>query len=678
MICNSRFTVHAQNSGWLWAKKAANGIESECPHSIVIDNFGNSYITGYFIGTTVKFGNYTLTNDTNEMIFDHSDIFIAKYDVNGDVVWATSAGGDKTDDPYSMAIDSLGYIYIVGRFQSTQLNIGPFTLNNTTIDNKSDIFLAKYDNNGNVIWAKSVSGSHSEECFGIDLDTSGNIFITGYFYGSSITFDNITLNNKSEWSDVFIAKYDNSGNVIWAKSAGGINSDVGFGISVDVSGNSFITGSFSKICTFDSINLINNNGDSDFFIAKYDVNGNVLWARNSNENGGNESRKVAVDATGNSFILGNFNDDLFILGNDSLQNSGGSILYSSDIFIAKYDPFGNLLWAKGIYGYESEKITGIAIDTAGSIYVSGLFYSNPLKFDTITLTGNFVRNIFLAKYNTSGNVIWASSPTGRGDASEDVLAIAVDNSENCFFTGNFDDHTMSFGNIILTNEYTGMQNDKYDFFISKYHHPLNAMISPNGPTSFCTGDSVILYANTGKNYTYQWQKNGIDLIGAMDTFLIVDQSGNYSVLIKNIYGDTASAEQEIIVGSSLSASVIISVDHTDAICPGDNVLFSATPLNGGFPSYQWMLNGTDIIGAVNQTYNTDSLLDGDVIICRMYSSLSCSIGSPAISNAISMRVNPILMPSVTISVESSDTICAKEVVTFTATAINGGSSPTYK
>ncbi|MBK8674685.1 MAG: hypothetical protein IPN93_17350 [Bacteroidetes bacterium] len=131
----------------------------------------------------------------------------------------------------------------------------------------------------------------------------------------------------------------------------------------------------------------------------------------------------------------------------------------------------------------------------------------------------------------------------------------------------------------------------------------------------------------------------------------------------------------IVVNPSVAASVAIAPTSTN-ICAGTNVTFTATPINGGTPSYQWKLNGNNV-GTNSPTYSNNTLTNGNTVTCIMTSSLSCVTGSPATSNTITMTVNPIVAASVAIAPTATN-VCAGTNVTFTATPTNGGTTPSYQ
>jgi Tfp pilus assembly protein PilZ len=238
-----------------------------------------------------------------------------------------------------------------------------FTLTNA---GAYDIFIVKYDAAGNVVWAQSAGGAYSEMGSGLSSDANGYIYITGAFESDSITFGSFTLTNADPGStDIFVAKYDTAGNVVWAKSAGGNNYDAGYGISTDAYGKSYVTGYFSSgNIIFGSDTLINSGG-ADFFVAKYDTAGNVDWAKSANGPGGDDGYGISVDAGGNSYVTGMFWGTGIAFGSFTLTSAG-----DYDIFVVKYDAAGNVVWAKSAGGSDWDQGTGISTDANGNSYVT--------------------------------------------------------------------------------------------------------------------------------------------------------------------------------------------------------------------------------------------------------------------------------------------------------------------
>ena len=433
--------LFAQNVDWLWAKKAG-GTSYDSSSSIAVDANGNSYITGYFYGSAT-FGTTTLTSSGG------SDIFVAKLDINGNWLWAKKAGGTDFDFGNSIAVDANGNSYVTGYF-SGSANFGTTTLTSSS-EYYTEIYVAKLDINGNWLWANKAGGTGWDYGYGIAVDANGNSYVTGAFAESAI-FGTTTL-TSSGGSDIFVAKLDSSGNWLWAKQAGGTDYDDGYGIVVDINGNSYVTGIFySSNCSFGSTTLTSSGG-SDIFVAKLDINGNWLWAKQAGGTSGDSGNGIAVDANGNSYITGGFKESA-TFGTTTLTSSG---YYDYDIFVTKLDIDGNWLWAKQAGGTGDEGSNSIAVDANGNSYITSGFEES-VNFGTTTLTSSGYLDIFVAKIDHNGNWLWAKQ---AGGAIDDCgYGIALDANGNSYVTGFFME-SANFGTTTLTSS-----GDR-DIFVAK-------------------------------------------------------------------------------------------------------------------------------------------------------------------------------------------------------------------
>ncbi|MBI3512165.1 MAG: T9SS type A sorting domain-containing protein [Bacteroidetes bacterium] len=473
--------TNAQTANWLWAKSAISPSNATAEGwNTATDAAGNIFATGWFSGSNITFGSITLINNGSH------NIFLVKYDPNGNVLWAISAGGAYSDAGYSVSTDPNGNVFLAGYFQSPTITFGSTTLTNNGAQN---IFLTKYDPNGNVLWAKSSGGTGDDRAFSVNADTNGNVFITGYFQSPTITFGSSTLTNNG-LRDVFLAKYDSSGNDLWAKSAGGTSYDMGNSVSTDISGNVLITGVFySPTVTFGTT-MLTNNGQENIFLTKYDSNGNVLWAKSAGGTTNDGSSSMSTDGNGNVFITGYFVSSTIAFGSDTLTNNG-----QVDIFLAKYDSIGNVLWAKSAGGPYSDYGYSVNTDGNGNVFLSGSFFNSSITLGSIILAppAGSVDPMFIAKYSPSGNVLCADALSSGGD---DNNGVAIDISGNAYIVGDFEANPFIVGadTLILT----GME----DFFIAKYlcaaplsidglNHAAEIFIFPN-PTS----DQFFIEANS--------------------------------------------------------------------------------------------------------------------------------------------------------------------------------------
>ena len=254
---------------FVWAKSMGGG-SLDGSNSITTDALGNIYTTGDFRGT-VDFdpgsGTYNVISNGG------ADIFISKLDSGGNFVWAKSMGGISSDQAYSITTDTSGNVYSTGAFNGT-VDFDPGNGVHDLISNGSnDIFISKLDSGGNFVWAKSIGGTSWEYSRSITTDTSGDVYVTG-FYRETVDFDpgNSTYNLTSNGlGDIFINKLDSGGNFVWAKSIGGANNDVGQAIITDVTGSVYIAGYFEGLVDFDpgaAVSNLNSVGGIGGFLLK--------------------------------------------------------------------------------------------------------------------------------------------------------------------------------------------------------------------------------------------------------------------------------------------------------------------------------------------------------------------------------------------------------------------------
>jgi len=452
----------SQTPNWVWAKDAAVGYSQS--NSVATDASGNVYVCGAFYYPTIVFDNDTLVN-LNPINYP-GDILLVKYDAAGNYLWARSAGGMAADIANAVTVDVFGNVYIAGYFTSDTIHFGSILITNP--DSASLVFLAKYDSNGNVIWAKSAGVTGDEAANAIVTDAAGNVYVAGQFQGDSMTIGNTTFINMDTTdniflplSDLFLARYDSSGNVIWVIRAGGTKNDKPTSLIADAAGNLYLSGAFeSDSITFGSTLLINNDNSgntSDIFLVKFDTNSNVIWAKQAGGTGNEFAGTVSIDAANNIYLTGS--------SASSPSISFGSVTISNYLgrFLAKYDSAGTALWAinAGENADFQEDGNFVTADAFGNVYLSGNFRSNTITFDSITLTNsnnNATNDIFLVKYDSSGNLNWAKMVGGVYD--DIAMAITCDVSCDIYLTGYFGSPTAVFAPTTLNNP--GMYLAKID------------------------------------------------------------------------------------------------------------------------------------------------------------------------------------------------------------------------
>ncbi len=427
-----------------WVKQIG-GARSQITTSITVDISGNVYTTGLF-EDTVDFdpgvGEYNLISGRLP------DIFIQKLDASGNFIWAKQIGGPGFNVGFSIEADDLGNIYTTGYFEDT-VDFDPSSgVNNLISRGEKDIFIQKFDANGNFIWVKQMGGAFYDSGRSINIDASGNVFTTGFF-NDTVDFDpgagvNNLISNGAR--DIFIQKLDANGNFIWVKQMGGISFESGISIKVDAIGNIYTMGAFSSTVDFDpgaGVSNLTYKSNTDYFIQKLDVNGNFIWAKQLGSIYGGTIHSLDIDASGNVFTTGSFLGTL-----DFDPGAGVSNLTASawgDIFIQKLDSNGNFIWAKQMGGTGVDIGSSITVDDFGNIYTTGSFEDlvdfNP-GAGVSNITSNGSHDIFIQKLDANGDFIWIKQMGSPG--YERATSNTVDASGNVYTTGYFRSTVVDF------------------------------------------------------------------------------------------------------------------------------------------------------------------------------------------------------------------------------------------
>ena len=385
-------------------------------------------------------------------------------------IWAKSAGGDYTASPYAIATDASGNVYVGGSYNSDSMIFGTTSIINP-FNSTQNMFIAKYDSLGNVQWAKTFGNGGPDGIDGLTVDAFGNLYATASIGSPVITIGTTTINNPTG-NALALIKLTSSGAVTWVRSAEGVGgtSPDGIGnLATDLSGNIFIVGSFTGSLVFGSVGIENfNTVGAETYLVKYDPLGNVLWAKQSHTGGYvgfDEAGVVATDMSGNVYITGGFGSDTMYF--DSLSITNPIPVTTSMIFLAKYDPSGNPVWAKSAGDSGVSQANSLAIDDSGSIYITGSFESPQLIIGSITLNNADAvlgtDDIFLAKYSAGGIPVWAARAGGTdGDYPAQIV---LDGAGYLYITGQFLSSSLSFGTTTLSNsgiflaKYTAAEGD---------------------------------------------------------------------------------------------------------------------------------------------------------------------------------------------------------------------------
>ena len=407
---------------------------------ISVDSSKNAYTTGSFSGT-VDFGGGDVTSNAV------SDIFVVKLDSDGNFQWVYTAGGSGNDRAVDIGTDSSGNSYITGNFSET-VNFGGGDV--TSAGNSDDIFVVKLDSDGNFQWVYTAGGTQDgtssttlkfDGGTGIDIDSSGNVYITGIF---DTVVDFGGGNVSSSGKDIFVLKLDTDGNFQWVYNVLSSGNDDANSITTDPSGNTYTTGYFYNTADFGGGD-VTSNGYNDIFVVKLDSDGNFQWVYTAGGTGVDELHAIAIDSSDNVLTTGYLS---------STVNYGGGVRISAvtvTALVLKLDSFGSLVWVNAYGGQGAQEGLGIAVDSSDNIFTTGYFY-NTVDFGDgdVTSTGN--EDIYILKLNSSGSFQWiktygsTAASTSYYDVTNDIT---VDTDGSVYTVGATGENTdFGTGNIV--------------------------------------------------------------------------------------------------------------------------------------------------------------------------------------------------------------------------------------
>ncbi|MDJ0516928.1 MAG: DUF4347 domain-containing protein [Trichodesmium sp. MO_231.B1] len=365
------------SSGNLLFSQNIGGSGSDHGFGINIDSNGNVWATGEFQGSIDidSDGNNDLTSN------GLSDSYLAKFDSNGNLLFAENIGGSSNEGGYGIATDSNGNVWATGFFFGS-IDINGDGNNDLIGNGSFDSYVAKFDNNGDLVFAQNIGGGSTDWGYGIATDSDGNVWATGYFSGSiDIDSDGDNDLTSSGSEDSYIAKFDSNGDLVFAQNIGGSSNDFGRGIAIDSNGNVWVTGYFQGSIDIDSDgdNDLTSSGSEDSYIAKFDSNGDLVFAQNIGGGSTDHGYGIATDSNDNVWATGFFRGSIDIDsdGNNDLTSQNGS----SDSYVAKFDSNGNLLFAQNISGGSTNIGFGIATDSNGNVWTTG-YFSGSIDIDS--------------------------------------------------------------------------------------------------------------------------------------------------------------------------------------------------------------------------------------------------------------------------------------------------------
>lgn len=550
-------TISLSGYSQKWGHNTESAFTNEAL-DVEIDASGNNYVTGYITGETAF--------DPTVVEFSalgNGDVYVAKYAPNGNLIWIKKFGGSFSDRGYDLAIGPDQNIVVTGQFFGT-VNFGSTTLN--SVGSSKDIFLAKLDPSGNVIWARQEGGSLSENAYGVTVDNANNVILTGQFQGTATVagqsftsaIDPLTGLNSY---DLFISKYDSNGNPQWVKNGYADYEDRSLAVHTDASNNIFMTGQYSDTLVFAGQTFLNSAYNVGF-LAKFSPSGSLQFFNNIRA-GFVLPYDVEVNALGEAVVIGDFLGNILyfdVAGSHSLTNP-----YEKQVFALKTDNNGGFSWGFSLGSDNDVSARSVSVDSNKDIYLTGYFkcgFSQLRETDESIFYSVGFKDPYLVKINNTGTLVYAKQLGGKkddeghgvaikdndepvicGSYTEDLMAIrnfsdTYTTAINHFKLRNFTDDELShiylFGdqtrNSFLTNV---LDNDAvdYNYYFNYHQDTLIGSILPNSDTLYvCLPDSITYFAQTyshlGPLYDYLWNTGDT----TRSDFAIV--IGNYNVRVE--------------------------------------------------------------------------------------------------------------------------------------------------
>lgn len=596
--------------------------------------------------------------------------------------WVSKIGSTGTETGKSIVTDNSGNVYTVGHFES-DVDADPGAANYPLTSNgMADILITKSDSDGNLLWASSIGGVANDAAYGIAINSSNEIYITGYYQGtvdfnpsSSVTNYMYSSNGSI---DIFLLKLDSNGNYLWANSIGGWGTDIGYAVDTDASGNALIAGSFSSTNvdfnpSASVTNYLNAVGGTDGFYAYYSSNGDYTYAKGFG--GASDDVVTALDYNVFNFsgyvnLTGYFSGtaDFDPTGTLNRTSNGGA-----DIFVSSFLIDGTFLTAQSVGGQFDDKAYGITTDSQGNIIYTGFFQST-VDFDPSVSSTSFntygLADVFVSKLDVDLNFVWVKRIGNSGN--DKAYAIDIDAQDNIYITGNYTgmlDSDPEAGTAYFTTV-----SGAYDIFILKLNnlgsfiwstsfHYYQGAGSTNVPSSIHVDTDQNMYVTGSFQGTVDFDLNALGIgyslfsSGLSDYFLA-------KIASQSSIDFTCPSDQDIY----MSQNPPVMPDLTSLASASTNC-----SLNNNVGITQYPVAGSTLVTGANSVTLTFTNDCGDTETCQVtvnyINDLSLTIQCPA-----NQTTTDAVCPDYT-SLATVTNVCGTAGVAITQTPVVGSNLP---
>ncbi|UOG74736.1 T9SS type A sorting domain-containing protein [Hymenobacter tibetensis] len=423
-LLTSSISAFAQQTPLAWQQVQRFSVGTTGLRTSTTDAAGNTYVIGGFLGTA-QFGSSTFTSPANS---SEGDGFLAKLDAQGAVLWARQIAGIRSEHINGVAVDAAGTVTIAGTLQHAAVFDATTTLQGASIIS-NDLFVARYDANGTVLWARSYGGPLDNEDTmtgsGVAVDAAGNSYVAGGLRGTA-TVGTTTLSSTASREVPVLLKLAANGDVAWVRqgqlTTNPSTSQYGGGstaVAVDAAGNAVLCGNFDGSLNLQGTTLQASSTQGQIFVAHFDAAGNLQWARQSTGSTKATPHAVSLDAAGNTYMAGEY-EGTTAFGSLALAASGQGTGY-----LVKFDPNGSTQWARTIGGSQYATAKSLAVTPAGDAYITGQFEGSTLLDVGTTLTSQGGSDIFITCYSTQGDLRWAQQAGGTNPDTGSGVGVDV-------------------------------------------------------------------------------------------------------------------------------------------------------------------------------------------------------------------------------------------------------------
>jgi len=344
--------------------------------------------------------------------------------------WTAKFQASKLEQPSGVATDAEGNVYFTGSTGSIR-GIADANAFQPELGGKKDAFIIKYSSSGIRLWSTYFGGEGNDFAFGITIDPSGNIFITGTTsshnnMATAGAFQTNFVSENANGTDAFVAKFSSSGKRIWSTYFGG-GSENATSVAADNNGNVVITGSTASTSGIASIGAFQTKlaGSADAFIAKFSGSGSRIWSTYFGGNFGDDGNGIATDNKGNIYITGQTFSSTNIASTGAFDGSHPSPDIYSKAFIAKFSPIGTRIWSSYFGGEAATYAYGIAADVSGNAYITGYTEcsSGIASQDAWQADYGYSGDAFVAAFSSTGSRIWSTYLGGDGEDKSNAIKV---------------------------------------------------------------------------------------------------------------------------------------------------------------------------------------------------------------------------------------------------------------